>query len=79
MKIKELFTKHPAEVGENYCEHFVTAVGISLRLMAGALMQFLHALFPFFTPPLGLDVCSTIKYLQNKSPDERKKCDDDKR
>ena len=72
-----LFTKHPSEVGESYWEHFKVASGLSLRLAASAVTQILHAVFPFFKPPFGLDVCTMSDYLQNKKPEMRKNCKDE--
>lgn len=71
------FTKHPSEVGETYWEHLKVASGMSARLAAAATAQFVHAVFPFFKPPFGLDVCSMSDYLQNKKPEMRKNCEDE--
>ena len=77
MKIKLLFTRHPSELGESYWGHLKVASGLSLKLAASASATILHALFPFFDPPMGLDVCSMIEYLEKKRPEVRKNCDDD--
>ncbi len=77
MKINlSVFTKHPSEVGESYWEHFKVASGLALKLAASAIAQILHAIFPFFSPPLDLDICSMIEYLEEKRPEVRKDCND---
>ncbi len=45
--IKNLFTEHPASVGETYTEHMVAAAGFSLRLFVAALACGVHSLLPF--------------------------------
>ena len=80
INLSEVFTKHPSEVGESYWEHFKVASGLSLRLAASAVTQILHAVFPFFRPPLGLDLCSMVEHLEDKRPEKRKQrkdCPDD--
>lgn len=77
INLSRLFTKHPSEVGETYCEHLKVASGVSVRLAACATAQLVHAIFPFFKPPLGLDVCTMSDYLQNKKPQMRKNCKDE--
>jgi|10_taG_2_1085330.scaffolds.fasta_scaffold612484_2 hypothetical protein len=76
----EVFARHPSEVGETYWEHFKVAAGLSLRLASSAIAQILHAVFPFFKPPFGLDVCSMADHLEGKRPEKRKQrkdCPDD--
>lgn len=41
-----LFRDHPAEVGETYAEHLVTAWGFGLAMIAGGLACLVHALVP---------------------------------
>ena len=74
MKINlfEKFSKHPSEVGETYWEHFREAAGLSVKMFCASLCQLVHAIFPFFAPPFGLDVCALSEYLQSKKPDARK-------
>jgi len=47
MRPIELFTRHPASVGESYGEHFQAATGFGLRMLAGAIACLVHAVFPF--------------------------------
>jgi len=76
-KLLSKFTEHPSEVGESYWEHLKVASGLSAKLAACAAAQLVHAVFPFFKPPFGLDVCSMSDYLQNKQPEMRKNCKDE--
>ena len=43
----ELFTRHPASVGESYGEHFFAAAGFGLWMLAGAVACLVHAVLPF--------------------------------
>lgn len=43
----QLFTAHPASVGETYSGHLRAACGIALRLLAGGVACLVHALLPF--------------------------------
>jgi len=45
--LSELFTRHPAAVGETYTEHMQVAAGFGLRLFLASLACFVHALLPF--------------------------------
>lgn len=47
MKIVELFTEHPASVGETYGEHCRTALSFAGAMLAGGAACLLHAVFPF--------------------------------
>ena len=71
----KLFTEHPNSVGETYLEHCLVAAKVSLKLSVASLAQLVHAIFPFFNPPYGTDVCSMIEYLENKKPGVRN-CDE---
>jgi len=70
----KLFTEHPNSIGETYLEHSLVATKLSLRLSMASLAQLVHAIFPFFDPPCGTDVCSMIEYLESKKPGARN-CD----
>jgi hypothetical protein len=74
MKINlfQKFSEHPSEVGETYWEHFREAAGLSTKMFCASLFQLVHAVFPFFDPPCGLDVGTLSEYLQGKKPDARK-------
>ncbi|GAB4376794.1 MAG: DUF6356 family protein [Kiloniellaceae bacterium] len=47
MSVRDLFTDHPASVGETYWQHLASAWGFSWRLMLAALACLVHALLPF--------------------------------
>ncbi len=47
MGLRRLFTEHPASVGETYFQHLCAATGFSIRMLAGAIACFIHALLPF--------------------------------
>jgi hypothetical protein len=44
--MKRFFTEHPASVGETYGEHFVFAVSLGSRMVAGGLACIVHGLLP---------------------------------
>jgi hypothetical protein len=71
--LRKLFTKHPSEVGETYWEHLRSASRISGRSFLASVCQLIHAVLPFFKPPPGTDVNSMKRFLQEVSPDTRKK------
>ncbi|MDF2765595.1 MAG: hypothetical protein K0S81_2589 [Rhodospirillales bacterium] len=45
--LSELFTRHPAIVGESYTEHMGVAAGFGTRLFLASLACFVHAVLPF--------------------------------
>jgi hypothetical protein len=47
MKYWQLFTQHPASVGETYVEHLCAACKFGLRMVVGGGACFIHAVFPF--------------------------------
>ncbi len=47
MKPSELFSDHPASVGETYGEHLHHAAGFGLRMIAGGCACLIHGLLPF--------------------------------
>lgn len=47
------FTRHPAEVGETYLEHFAVAGGFGLKLLIAAGASFVHAVMPFLCKTTG--------------------------
>lgn len=47
METRNLFTDHPASVGETYLQHLWTASGFAVRMLFGAMACFIHALLPF--------------------------------
>ena len=47
MSQRNLFTEHPASVGERYGEHFVAAMGFAFGLLKAAFCCAVHAFLPF--------------------------------
>jgi hypothetical protein len=47
MKLRGLFTEHPASVGETYLQHLFVATGFAVRMIVGGIACLLHAIFPF--------------------------------
>lgn len=47
MAINELFTQHPASVGESYAQHLRAAAGFGLRMLTAGFACIVHALLPF--------------------------------
>jgi len=73
----KLFTKHPNEVGETYFQHALQAIEIACKLQVAFYTQLIHAALPFVPPLFNTDVCSLIKFLEKKLPENRKRnnCD----
>ena len=71
-KLIGLFTNHPSDMGETYFQHFFAAICVSFKLTLSSYMLIIHAIFPFICPPLGCDVRSIIKYLENRLPENKK-------
>jgi hypothetical protein len=42
-----IFTAHPASVGETYSQHCLFALRFGARMTLGGLAAMVHALFPF--------------------------------
>ena len=53
MSLRELFTRHPATVGETYWQHLGAAWGFSWRMMVASLACLVHALLPFLFEKTG--------------------------
>jgi len=43
---QRLFAAHPADVGENYWQHFANATGFGVRMIWGGLVCLVHAVIP---------------------------------
>ncbi len=67
--LKQLFTDHPASVGETYLEHAIHAVGFGAALLFGALGCFLHALVPAFCTATGSRIVARLydRMILNRS------------
>lgn len=46
--MKNIFTKHPNEVGENYFQHMGHAISFCLLLLSLSFKALVHAIFPFW-------------------------------
>jgi len=77
IKIREFLTGHLKEVGEGYWKHFKVAFLVAVRLQYSCWAQLVHAAIPFLKPPLGSDICSLINYLEERTPQNRKDCNED--
>lgn len=66
---KNIFTKHPKEVGMNYFQHFVFAWTLIFNMIYAIFASIIHAFLPFLfvTTTSGI-----IKQLYNKT-NQRKK------
>jgi len=49
----QVFTRHPASVGETYGQHFLSASSFALRMFWGGLACLLHGIFPFLFTTTG--------------------------
>lgn len=67
-RLSALFSEHPATVGESYGEHFATAGGFSLRLLAAGLACAVHAVFPFLFVKTG---SNAIRELHRRMVEQR--------
>ena len=45
--MRNIFTEHPNDVGENYFQHMVHAIGFCLLLLSLSFKALVHAIFPF--------------------------------
>lgn len=56
MSLHELFTRHPADVGETYGQHSRFAAVIGLKMLWGGAACLAHAAFPFLCQSTGSSV-----------------------
>jgi hypothetical protein len=47
MKLRHLFTEHPASLGGTYPEHMHASLSYAVPLLGASLAAFVHAVFPF--------------------------------
>ena len=45
--MRNIFTEHPNDVGENYFQHMGHAIGFCLLLLSLSFKALVHAIFPF--------------------------------
>ncbi len=60
MQWRQLFTEHPASVGESYTQHLCTACGFSFRMLGGAIACLLHGVLPFLFKRAGSDCIADL-------------------
>jgi hypothetical protein len=60
MRLRSLFTEHPASVGETYFQHLRAAAGFSATMMLGGMACLLHAIFPFAFRKTGSECISQL-------------------
>ena len=58
--LQQVFTEHPASVGESYPEHFRAAAGFSFRLVGSGLACLVHAFVPALCRTTGSDAIETL-------------------
>ena len=68
--MKNIFTKHPHKVGENYFQHFIKAVSFSAKLLFIALKVFIHAIFPFLYENTASDNIFELNAMLQKRKDK---------
>jgi hypothetical protein len=56
MRLRTLFTAHPASVGEGYAEHLAVASGFGVRMVLGGLACLIHGVLPFLFTRTGSDM-----------------------
>lgn len=58
--ISQLFTDHPASVGETYFQHLFAATKFSSHLICAGVACFLHGLLPFLFVKTGSNTISKL-------------------
>ncbi len=59
-KLLELFTAHPASVGETYFQHMASAASFVVPMVGAALAVFVHAVFPFLFVKTGSGIITKL-------------------
>ena len=70
--MKNIFTKHPKEVGESYIQHFFKALGFSGLLFSLGFKALIHALLPFCFETTVSDKVKTLSADMQKRREEAK-------
>jgi hypothetical protein len=58
--MRNLFSEHPASVGETYCEHLRQATSFGFRMVVGGTACLLHGIFPFLFVKTGSAAVDTL-------------------
>ena len=45
--MKNIFTKHPNDIGESYLQHLINGISFFFNLVTIAVKVFIHSIFPF--------------------------------
>ena len=63
--MKNIFKKHPNEVGETYLEHMFNAMRYSLTFLFLFVIAFIHAILPFLFVRTASDiVCEMSEHME---------------
>ena len=54
--MKNIFTKHPNELGETYLQHGFSAMRYSLTFLVLFVIAFIHAILPFLFKKTARDI-----------------------
>ncbi len=60
MRLRQLFTDHPASVGESYFQHFSVAMSFSLKTLHAGICCATHAVFPFLFEDKGSKIIGEL-------------------
>lgn len=74
MNILAGFTRHPAEAGETYIQHFIFTARTSLTLVGSGLILFLHGLMPFLCTHTTSNI---VDRLHAELQTRKKKCEEE--
>jgi uncharacterized membrane protein len=67
--VKNIFTQHPSEVGEEYLEHGYHAMKYALTFLCLSLVAIIHAVFPFLFKTAASDkVMKMADNMRNRNP-----------
>lgn len=58
--LARLFLKHPNSVGETYAQHFISAAGFGVSMVAAGFACLAHAIFPNLFVTTGSDAISRL-------------------
>jgi hypothetical protein len=59
-KLVQLFTTHPASVGESYFQHMAASFSFGVPMAAAALAAIVHGIFPFLFTKTGSGIVSKL-------------------
>ncbi len=76
-QLSEMFTRHPASLGESYAEHFGVAAWFGAIMVWGGLKTILHAIFPTWCETSGSDTIRALHQALVKKRADRRQAQDD--